>query len=829
KRRRPVAAGAVALILLGIAVGWGLDARRQAGERERLARSFTEQVERIEAMARYSALSPRHDLRDDRAAIRAKMDELDDEIRSAGDAAAGPGHYALGRGYLALDADARAREHLEAAWWLGFREPRAAYALALVLGRLYRQGLLAAERIEQQERREARKREIERQYRDPALAYLAASRRAEVPSAAYVAALVAFYEGRLDEALRHLDELGRALPWFYEAAALRGDILLARALGARNRGERERARLDFEAGRAAYAAAAAIGESVPAIELSRGELEYAAMVMELYGRGDVGPPFQRGIEAAGRALAIAPDHYEALVLRARLQRSLAEHEANQGSDVEARLGQAIADARRAAEGSPARPEAWLELAQIYRQWGAARADRSQDPSEQLRRAVEISEHIAPEDRDAVYHGNLGLVFKVWADHEDEIGADARANRGKAIEAYTRALQLDDKAENLGINLGINYFMRAAQPRAADPEGDLTRALGALEKARAINPRHVVPFFYEGEIYKLRARRARARGGDPGPDLARSVDRYRSGLAISPRLPHLHNGLGNVLIDQAAEAWDRGADPDPLLDQARAAFEQAIAAAPEQGFGHANVGEVLTRRARFQRARGEDPSANLRAAVDALKRALERIPDQPTFWANLGTAHALKAAYELEQGRDPEPSLARAAAAIRTALEKNPKEAQAQLYLAETRGLRARWRARRGGDGDEDFEAAARAFQAAIDQAPEQAEYQLALGHFDRAWAAARRATGRSPAPPLERGLALADRLLATRPTWPDARLLRADLLLEQAQASARADERRALGAKAAEDLAAALAGQPALAGPWRSQAALARRLAAAPP
>ncbi len=45
-----------------------------------------------------------------------RMAALEAELRDAGEQAVGPGHYALGRGYLALGDEARARESLESAW-----------------------------------------------------------------------------------------------------------------------------------------------------------------------------------------------------------------------------------------------------------------------------------------------------------------------------------------------------------------------------------------------------------------------------------------------------------------------------------------------------------------------------------------------------------------------------------------------------------------------------------------------------------------------------------------------------------------------------------------
>jgi len=829
KYKRLVAAGAVALVALAVAVGCGIYTRSKANERERLARRFTEQVEHIEATARYAALSPSHDLRPDQATIRAQMAALDGEIRGAGAVAAGPGHYALGRGYLALDDDTGAREHLEAAWRAGFREPRVAYSLALALGHLYQQNLVAAERIDRKALRDARKREIEQQYRDPALDYLTRSEGAEVPSPEYFAALKAYYAGHLDEALHHLDAIGGGLPWFYEAPELRGDILLARGLGLSDQGNRERARADFKAGREAYEIASTVGRSVPAVYESLGELEYAAMVMELYAEGDVRTAFNRVVAATTRALAIMPDYYAALLLAARAHRRLAEDRANHGSNAGDLLAKAIDDAKRAVDLSPERPQARLEMAQIYRQEGEARQSKNLDPSEQLRKAVEISGTIAPADRDGVYYGLLGRVFSVWAEYEDQEGGDAQMHRRKSIDAYTRELQISDKMDDAWMSLALEYYKRASQLHAENPDGDLAQAIVALDKAWSLHTKYVVVYFFnKGEIYKLMAERKRSRGVDAGPDLARSLDMYKAGLEVNSKEPLLHNGIGIARMEQAREAWDRAADPEPLLVQAQAAFEQAIAVAPDQGYGYNGLGDMFALRARLQRARDEDPSAGVRASVAALQLALERNPDNATFLANLGMAHAIAAAYQLDHGRDPEPSLTAASSALQGALEKNPQHAFSHRYLGEVRGLFARLRARRGQAKGADFDEAAKAFQQAIDLAPETLDHQLAFGQFCQAWADVRKQLGQAPEPPQQRGLELVNRILAQRPAWPDARLLRASLLLSQAQRSADIVQQREHAARAAEDFTAALAANPALEKVWKDQAAQARRLAAQP-
>jgi serine/threonine-protein kinase len=828
KHRGLVMAAAVAGALIVTALGWGISARREAADRARLAQRFTELVERIESQARYSALSPLHDIRGDQAAIRARMAELSAEIDRGGPLAVGPGHYALGRGYLALGDEARARELLESAWAHGYREPRAAYALALVTGQLYAEQLREVERIEQKERREEMRRAIELRYRDPALAYLKQSEGAEVASADYVAALVAFYEGRHEDALARLDALGAGLPWFYEAPELRGDVLQARAARRWNEGDREGALADFEAGRKAYAAAAAIGESAPPVHEALGELEYAAMRMELYGQGDVKPRFERGEEATRRALVAQPDHYESRVLLASFYRRFAEHEADAGAKVDELLAKAIAAAEGAVALDPARPRARMELARSHYQAGSYHQERNEDPRADLQKAVDIFAGVAPADRDYDYHLYLGLVHQTWADYEDQAGLDALEKRGQTIDDYLAATHLDERQLPAWINLATTYFTRASQPRAADADGDLGRALAALDRARALNPKHVVPYFYGGEVHALLAQRAWAHGRDPRPELEKALADYQQGLTINATMWHLHSGAGQVLVDLARVAWDGGQDPEPLLRRALAEREQAVASAPEQGLAHHNLGDTLLQRARWELARGADPEASARAALASLQRAASLSPELAAPWAGLGATHALLAQREIDRRRDPRAALAQADEALQRALKLGPRDVEVHLHLGEARALAARDRAARREAKDSDFEGAAEEVEKAIALAPEQGEHRLSLGAVCAAWAAWKKSAGADPAPVLRRGLDQVKQALAARPTWAEARALRARLILAGAQAAEGPAGAREQAARAAEDFSAALAANPLLEPTYGAEAALARRLAASP-
>lgn len=662
---RALAVAAAMAAIVAVAFGYGLRQRQVAERRAALARQFTERVERIEALARYAALAPPHDLTPDRAQIRALMADLTAEIRAGGDLAEGPGRYALGRGYLALGDDDRALAELETAWARGFRTPRAAYALAMTEGRLYQRQLRALALLPSAIR-DQRRPEIERRFRDAARAHLAASAGTEVPSSAYVTALLAYYDGRFDDALRTLDAIEptrAALAWLYEVPVLRGEILHARALAARGRVSAAELDQQFAGARAAFSTAAAIGESDPELFLALAELERDALVAELYGRGHVDAPYQRGQDAVARVLTLEPARVDALVLRANLARALAEFRSNRGEDAAPLLAEAIADARRAVALAPARIDAIVELASCLRQDGEARTARSQDPGAPLGEAIALLAAIPPEARDDQTFTQLGLAHKIWADALDEDGRDATEHRRHAIAAYEEALARNPGYGEAWLNLGINYVERArrATAHAGDPIADLDHALAALERGRALRPQSIVPDFYEADAYAQRADLAAAAGRDPEPDRLRAIATYEHGLQLSPNNPNLYNGVSIVEAQRAEAAIARGEAPDALLARAEAAARQSIAAAPEQGHGQNNLAEAFRLRAAWVAKAGGDPRPVATQARAALADALVRLPDNADLVRNQARLELLVATWEARHGGGP--ALAAAAAAV----------------------------------------------------------------------------------------------------------------------------------------------------------------------
>jgi len=829
KHRALVAVGAAALLLVSVALGWAALTRRDAALREQLARRFTERAEGIEARARYSGLAPLHDTRKDRQALRASMAELEAEIGEGGGRAVGPGQYALGRGYLALGEHQRAREALEAAWARGYREPRVAYALALALGHQYQERLTEAQRIQDRDQRRARWAEVQRRDQGPLLSYLRLSAGADVPSTEYVAALIAYCEQRYDDALARLDAMGETFPWFYEAAQLRGDVLWARSYARWETGDQDGQRADLLAGRRAYEDASAIARSVPSVYDGLARLELQALLGEMFGEGDVLPHYERGLQAVARALEVAPDDAQSWVLQSELHRRFAEYHLNHGGDVDAPLARALRSADEAVSRAPNLAQPRMELAQVYWLRGHVLDERARDPGEELRRAAELLEGLSGADRSADYYLSVGRVFTTWADAEDGRSEDSGLHRGKAIDAYLAATRLDEQSPRAWSSLGTAYFARASAARAADPDGDLDRAKGALARAQQLNPRYVVPFYSAGQVEEALAARAQARAADPRPALAEALAQYEKGLAINPGFLALLNGVGNAHLSRAQAEWDLGGDPFPALEQARAAFARMLEIDPRQSAAATNIAETTARQARYRALRGEDPAELTQQAVALFRRAAELKPDSSRPLANQGLVLMILAEFELKHARDPGAHLAMARAAGEAARAKNPRDGSAWRVIAGVRGLEARWRALKGAPRSGDFEAAAELYRKGLELAPELRALRLEYAELCLTWTELVPAPPGSPAPALDQARRVTQELLAAQSGWPEAHALHAGVLAVEAE-QATAGDRAGLRQRALDELSAAMTANPSLTSAWRDRReALQRRLAASSP
>jgi tetratricopeptide (TPR) repeat protein/predicted Ser/Thr protein kinase len=768
-----------ALVLVLVAGGFALKTRREADRREVLARRFTEAMARIESMARYSALSPPHDIRPDLQAVRDQMERLRRDMAEAGRLADGPGHYALGWGYWTLDDGEQAREHLQMAWDAGYREPRVAYALSLAMGQLYREQLLEAQRLTSPAQRKARLEEVAANLRTPLLNYLRVARSADLPSPRFLDAQIAFAEGRTDEALALLKSVGVSQPWFYEAPLLQGSLFQARAWDRWNRGDRSEALADFQSARSELEKAATVARSGAGIRVAQADLEVNVMLMEKYSQGTDTRAFARGMSAVGEALGLHPDYVPGLVVKAALLGSEADLRSRKGEDASPLAREAVAAADRAVAAGPFRADARKALGYASFELGDAQAAQNLDPSEALRRGLQAFEGLSEAKRDGRVWLHLGLIHQTQAEYDTQRGRNPAPELDGAIGAFRHAASMDGQAVPPRINLGTCLYQRAMLPEATHRDEDLKRAQEVLEEAHALNPQHFVPLFVLAKVRLAQGSLARARGEDPVRHFQASLEAARQSIAINASVPNLHLAMTSAAEELAREAWDQGGDPRPWLDQALQSAQRAVVVAPRLALSHNNRAEAFLIRARWYRS-----TQDLAQAEAGFRSALTLAPGDRKALANLGRTLATRALWTLEGGGDPMPGVNQARRYLDQALRADDRNADAWQFLGECLRVAARWELRQGGKstGAE----AEQALRRALALAPTNQDPLLELGRLALAGAGSKVAT-----------LETLDRMLQTRPRWAEARAIRGALRLGAPQGGA-------AGEDALEDLAEAL-------------------------
>jgi eukaryotic-like serine/threonine-protein kinase len=281
KHRAALAVAGVALLVILVLVGIGLGGRWKAAERARLAQRFGQEVASVEGLLRYASALPLHDTRKERAEVLERMASLETEMKELGGVAEGPGQYALGRGAYALGDLQNARRHLQVAWDGGYRLSEVATTMGLVLAELYQDGIRDAQRTANKELREARRKQLATELREPARRFLREGAGATRLPAAYVQGIDDLLDGRYEEGLQHADAASRIAPWLYEAVALRGKLLTSRAVGKVERGDLVGAQADVLEAGDAYRRAADMARSDPRVLTDEASRLVLVLVMAL--------------------------------------------------------------------------------------------------------------------------------------------------------------------------------------------------------------------------------------------------------------------------------------------------------------------------------------------------------------------------------------------------------------------------------------------------------------------------------------------------------------------------------------------------------------------
>lgn len=655
------AAGLV-LSAVGAVGGYALHARRAAAEQARLAQQFGQEIERNDAVLRYAALLPLHDTRRERQMVESRMQALSAEMADLGPIAEGPGHYALGRGWLALDRPADARRELEQAVAVGYRTPEVSYALGLALGKLYQQGLVEVAHADDQA---ARRAELERRFRDPALANLKASGGAvhsEAPE--YVEGLIALHERRYAEALERAHQAQARIPWLYEAHNLEGDIHLMQAKDRWDKGVLDSALTELDKAGESYRTAIDIAHS--SVTALQGDCRRSVETAVILTDKDRSPEqaVKAALAACAQALQAQPGDLSVLTDEADAWLELGRYQwAHNGPAVDAWV-KALELGEEALRIDPHDLRGSLAVGHAEHDRAQYDLDHGQDPRPRLDRAVQATKDalaVDPRSFDALTLQANSLI--ALGDWETAHGIDARHNYDESAVAAEKALHLSPGGIKSDNAIGLAYLSKGIWELnfGADPTASLERSAKIYEEISRKNPNIDYGFSNLCSTYVSLGEYRLAVRLDPTEMLQRALDACDKSIAVDPEWAGTHINAGIAHFDLATWQLLQGVDPRAELSRATAGIERALAVDHKYEYGFRYRGEVALLNARWQAAHGQSPLPQLAASRQAFALALEQNPknsdtlrEQAESWrwqAEWHAAHKQPVAEDVRQGLD----------------------------------------------------------------------------------------------------------------------------------------------------------------------------------
>jgi tetratricopeptide (TPR) repeat protein len=710
-------ASTLALACAAWAIGIAYHARRGAAEQARLSQQFGQEVQKIAAIARYSAFLPLHDTRREMDTVREQMQRLREWMRVLGPIADGPGHHALGRGWLALERWDDALKELEAAWATGYRSPELANALGVAHGKLYERALAALEKTGDPKVDATRRAEIARAHRDPALRYLkeVGTREAGGDAREYVEGLMALYEQRFDEALALARKAGERVSWLFEARILEGDIHYLAGKDRNFKGDLDGALEEFQRAGESYRAATAVAHSSSAALM--GECHELLEVIGIEVDGDRSPEATvRGALAACTAASTArPDDVEPFAEMAQAWYNLGEYQSRHGVDPTRSQEEAIRAAEHALaiDANAVRAHEMAGLA--YHQVAEYRLSRGGDPRDALDRAMDhLRRALEIDPRFSTGYGILAIAQDTRGDLAKSHGEDPRPWYRAAIASAEKELTLIPEGLDALNQFGISHYAVGAWElgHGLDPSQDFARSVKVFEKIVRLRPKLDYGYANLCQLYRTWGEAQLRRGDDPRDRLAQATGSCERAIAIDDNYSGSHQSAGGIALTLAAWQLDHGEDLTPTLAHARAELERTLAIDASDALVLQLLAQADLLEARGANRRGRDPGAALKRGEAHLRRAVALHGGESAETLRLSAElHLRRAEWQEAHGRSTTADVRDGRALIARAMAQDPGDADS----CETAGALEMVAARTSASGHERAEALTRG-RAALERA-----------------------------------------------------------------------------------------------------------------
>ncbi|MBK9260036.1 MAG: protein kinase [Polyangiaceae bacterium] len=627
--------------------GLSVKARQDAAAEARIAQEFGERVKEMELFLRAAYALPIHDVELERDLVRRKLSAIEQRMNEAGKLADGPGHYALGRGYLTLGDANKAREHLEKAVTAGYRSPELEVALGRTLGELYRRALEDTKRISNAAERKKREGELATTLRDPALLHLRAATGADIESPAYVEGLIALYEGKNDEARAKAKRAFEEAPWLYEAKKLEADALFAEGSKYRHDAafDWDKMMQSFGPAAEAYKVASRMGESDPAVHLA----ECVLWEKMARGRDANGKPPDKEIDVAEAACS------------------------------------------HAVEASSREGEVRVQRANVlqYRFWNANNRGLDTKAFEKAALdAVEEAVRFRPDDVLAHYVHATTLYVQSMR----RSGRGERVDVAGTVRAYERVLEIEPRYVWALNELAQTYLVQAEYDRlhGDDPRPMIEKASKRLDEAMQADPDFTLPLYA-----KIRAANYRlAYETEHGIDATETLRLLDDSLSLVEKrklggfLPAYYGA--KALRLRAAYEFAMGTDPRPSIKAALKELHSFANPGSETGFMLMELAELRLVESDYLLAAESVPDVEHRRLRDTLKKAADEEPADIDLHDLLVRIDLWGVRVKMREGRADEADFDFAAKELAPIITKSPNDPRPYLTLAEVCAQKAMW-------------------------------------------------------------------------------------------------------------------------------------------
>jgi tetratricopeptide (TPR) repeat protein len=618
-------AGALAAIL-GLAA-WNVGISFQARRRESSAQGFIAHAKDMEYLLRIERMRPPHDLRPAFLQIRTQLEETKSQMLAMGTLSQGPGHYALGRGYLSLRKHEDALREFETAWADGYRVPEMAYSIGKAHCEVY-----SDHRWEALAMGGTAVQSLKQKHLEAARHYFALAGGQSLEPMALGKAQLALLEGDNERAIAMAREAFTIQPWNAEGKRLEAAAWYQKGYAFQYNGRMKDAERCYQESTALSRITLDLARSdeVAMSQYHAQRMEWALKKLE--DRTLTLEECDELIAISDNLLTLDPDNPDSICAKLNALNNRASH-----------LGQS---------GGDPRPDCrkGLELAK---------------KSEQI-----------PDPRHQIGVGLMRILHQE-AEYEYLHGLDPRP---AVTEALRKAPPGDDRCETITI-VALWELEHGLDP---------SNALEQLEAAARISMQvseFAYHHYYLGNALRLRGIWAAQTGRDPRPLFSRAIAEQETALRMNPDELWCWIELARTRISWVRYSPDKGEDLLPIAEQAIADGEKAVGLSPLSPFPLRALADSHLLRAQLKLERHQDPSKDVAKGLKAIKSAIVMNGDRWFFHQIEARLHLIEGESDLRSNKDPLPAITQAEQAFRRGIALNPWNADLWTVKALSELLR----------------------------------------------------------------------------------------------------------------------------------------------